>query len=524
MQGNPSGKPAASPDDLGLTGRQLEVLALMMQGKSNKAICRALDMAEQTVKKHVTSILKALNANNRTEAVIAAGALGWQLPQLVENAAGGPAAPSNAMTISKFGHTRESLVPKSADPPQRSALAPPEKPSIVVLPFANLSGDPGQDYFADGMVEDLTIALGRLRWLFVIGSFSAFMYKNRAVDIRQVGSELGVRYVLRGSVRKAANRVRITAELCDASHGGHIWADRFEGELDNVFAMQDRVAVYVSTMIAPALRSEEIERVRRKQTENLTAYDLLLRALPARHKTFAQSQEALRLLYKAIELDPSYGSAYGFGAWCYSEQKQFGWIKPDDPRLTDGVRLANVAAERSDDSESLWMAGFTLTLLAGEFERSLALAQKAVILNPNSANAWWTSGLARAYLRDFKNSLEDFERGRRLDPLNPIFETFWMGSAICHFLAEQYQEASDAADKALAQLPNFPPALRLRIVTSGLLGRLDEGRACVERLLAVNPDASVASMRAYWEPVWRRNPGALKSYLEGLRASGLPEG
>ena len=212
----------------------------------------------------------------------------------------------------------------------RTQLALPDMPSIAVLPLTNLSGDPNQDYFADGMVEDITNELGRLPGLFVIGSGSGFTYKNRAVDARQIGSELGVRYLLRGSVRKDGSRVRITAELIDASHGGQVWADRFEGELDSIFAMQDQVASHVSMMIAPALRTAEIERTERKRTDNLTAYDLFLRASRRYRESFEQNQRSLRLLYQAIELDPSYAAAYGLAAFCYQWQKSFGWAAPSD--------------------------------------------------------------------------------------------------------------------------------------------------------------------------------------------------
>ena len=278
-------EPTSSPADVGLTGRQIDVLALMMRGQSNKAICRALGLAEPTVKNHVSAILKALNVASRTEAVIRVGALGWKLPALTED-------PSN------IEHK-----------PTQRVLALPDKPSITVLPFTNLSGDPTHDYFVDGMVEDITMTLGRLPWLFVIASSSAFTYKGRAVDVRQVGADLGVRYLLRGSIRKDGDRIRVAIQLADASHGGQIWTERFEGSFNDIFSMQDRVAAQVSAMIAPTLRSKEVERARRKPTDNLTAYDLFLRAIPPHRDSLAQNRESLRLLYKAIELDPSFAGA-----------------------------------------------------------------------------------------------------------------------------------------------------------------------------------------------------------------------
>lgn len=408
---------------------------------------------------------------------------------------------------------------------QNPHLPLPDRPSIVVLPFVNLSGDSAQEYFVDSMVEDITIALGRLPWLFVIGSASAFTYKSRSVDVRQIGAELGVRYALKGSMRKEGNRVRITCQLSETGHGGQVWADRFEDQLDSIFAMQDRVAGHVSTVIAPALRAEEIERARRKPPENLTAYDLFLRALSLHRLGYAQNTEALQLLARAIALDPSYGAAYGLAAWCYDLQKIFGWIPPSDPRLNEGIRLARMAADMgSSDSEALWMTAHALTMLAGETELALALTKKAISLNPNSPNAWWVSGTAH-YFSDYPQvALEHGARARRLSPVDPMAYNHWLSTAMAYFFAGQYQQAADAAEESLAEHANFPPALRLKVVTSGLLGRLEEGRECVARLLDVNPDATVAKLKAFYEPLLRINPDRIEPYLKGLRLCGLPEG
>ena len=260
--------------ELGLTERKADVLALMMQGKSNKAICRALNLAEPTVKKHVTAILKALNVGTRTEAVIAVGKLS--------------------------AAKAEQTTPRVESAHWKGL---PDKPSIVVLPFANLSGDASQDYFAEGIVEDISIALGRFSWLFVIASSAVSLYKGRTLDLRQVGMELGVRYALCGSIRKDSSRVRIVVQLADTSLGGHLWADRMEGKLDNIFEMQDRVASQVAAAITPTLWSVEIKRAQHKPTESLDAYDLYLRALPRYRTSLAESRQALKLLNKAIEIE-----------------------------------------------------------------------------------------------------------------------------------------------------------------------------------------------------------------------------
>jgi len=411
-------------------------------------------------------------------------------------------------------------------PPVAALSGPPlpDKPSIAILPFANLSGDPSQDYFVDGLVEDITVALGRESWLFVIASPSAFAFKNRAVDPRQVGAELGVRYVLRGSVRGAGGRVRVIVQLIDVVSGGQIWADRFEDEVDNVFAMNDRLMAQVAAMIAPALRSMELERAQRKPPESLTAFDLYLRALPRFRTGLEENREALRLLAKAIELDPSYSAAYGFAARCYQFQKMMGWLSPSDPRLGEGVRLAHLAAELGkNDSEALWMAGLALVQLAGEIDHGSTLIDRSLSLNPNSANAWTSSCVVRAYLGDVEQAIDHFHRSQRLNPLDQSHHVHWNMVGLAYFAAGRYEDANDAADKTMNVRPTYPPGLRLKVATCGLLGRIEEGRAHVKRLLAVHPDCSVAWLEEFWGPIMRRNPGFLAKYVEGARLAGLPE-
>lgn len=283
-----------------------------------------------------------------------------------------------------------------------------DKPSLAVLPFTNPSGDSDQDYFAAGVTEDITSALGRQQWLFVISSKSAFTYTGQSLDIQQIKSELGVRYVVRGSLRKSRDRLRIAVQLIDATNGAHIWANRFDGGHDDIFEIQDRVTRQVAGTIGPKLRSAEIERVRRKPPASFTAYDLFLRGA-AMHRvgSLTKNREALHLLYKAIEIDPSYAAAYGLAGWCCQLQKILGWVPPADPAIKEGIRLAYLAAETGkDDPEALWMAGQTVALLAGEIEHGLALTDKSIFLNPNSASAWMTAGTLRAYYGDSARALE----------------------------------------------------------------------------------------------------------------------
>lgn len=404
------------------------------------------------------------------------------------------------------------------------APARPEPPSIAVLPFANLSGDHDQDYFADGMVEEITMALGRLPWLFVIASASAFTYKGRNVDPRQVAAELGVRYLLQGSVRKDRRRLRISVQLTDTSTAQQILSDRFEGAPRDIFSIQDEVATRLSAAIAPALRSREIERAQRKPTSNLTAYDLFLRALPPRRDNQAQNAESLRLLYQAIELDPAFSSAYGLAAWCHEIQAVFGWFPPSEARVIEGLRLAHMAAEIGDDDpEALWMAGLTMATLAGDAGRGAALIDRSLAINPNSARAWWANGVVQTY-RGSDLGFAAFERSRKLNPRDTASYAYWTAVATAQFFTGDYAAARETLARALLDWPDSPAALRLQAAICGLLGRGDEGRESVARWRALIPHATIEATRAYIEPITVAQPRVLQAMLHGLRQAGLPEG
>ena len=262
-------------------------------------------------------------------------------------------------------------------------LALPEKPSLAVLPFQNMSNDPEQDYFTDGIVEEITTAIARLPWLFVVARNSSFFYKGKEVGLEQVGRELGVRYALKGSVRKSGSRVRITGQLIDAANGAHIWADRFDAELDEIFELQDQIASSVVGAIEPKLRVTEIARATRKPTERLDAYDFYLRALAQVHRsTLDASQEAIRLSLQALAIDPAYGPAAGLAAWCRAVPNWQGWLSPTGPEYEEGVRLARQAIEfGKEDPDALWMAGHTLAYLAADHSTAAAAIQRALALN-----------------------------------------------------------------------------------------------------------------------------------------------
>ncbi|HLN49675.1 MAG TPA: adenylate/guanylate cyclase domain-containing protein, partial [Steroidobacteraceae bacterium] len=284
-------------------------------------------------------------------------------------------------------------------------LALPDKPSIAVLPFQNMSGDPEQDYFADGMVEDIITALSRFQNLFVIARNSSFTYRGRAVDVKQVSRELGVRYVLEGSVRKATNRVRITGQLIDATTGAHLWADHFDGTLEDVFDLQDQVTIRVVSAIAPRLEQVEIERAKRKPTESLDAYDYFLPGTASLHEGTKEAiSEALRLFYRAIELDPEFSSAYGMAAWCYVVRKTNGWMRDLVQEVAETTRLAGRATELGrEDAVALCWGGYALAYVAGDVDAGLAFIDQALALNPNLAAAWNYSGWVRIFLGEHQS-------------------------------------------------------------------------------------------------------------------------
>jgi len=398
----------------------------------------------------------------------------------------------------------------------------PHKPSIAVLPFNNMSGDPEQEYFADGMVEEIITALSRMRWLFVIARNSSFTYKGRAVDVKQVGRELGVRYVLEGSVRKAPNRVRITAQLLDASTGSHLWADRFEGMLEDIFDLQDRVTASVVGAIAPKLEQAEIERVRHKPTQSLDAYDYYLRGLATSHpRTRELNDEALRLFYKAIELDPDFSSAYGMAAWCYARRKGSRWMVDRVKETAEAVRVARRAVELGkEDAVALSTGGFALAYVVGDLDDGAALLDQALVLNPNLAAAWTFSGWVRIFLGEHEMALEHFARSMRLSPLDPLMYVAQNGIALAHFHAGRYDEASSWAEKALREDPNYLPAVRVLAASSALAGRLEDAQKAMARLREIDPTVRVSDLR---DLMPRRRPEDVARYAEGLRKAGLPD-
>ncbi|WP_150768548.1 winged helix-turn-helix domain-containing tetratricopeptide repeat protein [Pseudomonas fluorescens] len=419
---------------------------------------------------------------------------------------------------------RPSAAPGMADPgtAEPSTLSLPDKPSITVLPFHNLSGDPEQEYFADGMVEDIIAALSRIRWLFVIARNSSFTYKGRAVDVQGVGQELGVRYVLEGSVRKCGNKVRITGQLIDAKSGTHIWAERFEGLLDDIFELQDQIAESVVGAIAPQLERAEIERAKRKPTDSLDAYDHYLRGMAKLHNGTREAiEQALPMFYKAIELDPEFASAYGMAAWCHFWRKLNGWMADRPQEIAEGVRLARLAVELGrDDAVALTRGGHALSHLAGDVDGGIALLDRARLLNPNLAPAWYLGGILRALRGETESAIENLTHAVRLSPLDPEMFRMQVGMALSHFFAGRFDCATDWAEKALRNLPTLLPAVALLAACHALSGRMDKAAQAMQRLHELDPSLRLSRMKE-WLPIQR--PEDLARFVDGLRLAGLPE-
>jgi adenylate cyclase len=412
-------------------------------------------------------------------------------------------------------------IPTAEAPALRTPLPLPEKPSLAVLPFQNMSGDPEQEYFADGMVEEITTAISRLPWLFVIARNSSFTYKGRAVDVKQVARELGVRYVLEGSVRKAGSRVRITGQLIDTATGAHIWADRFDGALDDIFDLQDQVASSVVGAIEPKLRQSEIERAIRKPTESLDAYDLYLRALAQfRRWTVEDWRETIDLLRRALAIDPAYAPAAGLFAWCRVLEATNRQISEEE--RAEGARFARRAIEAGrEDSDALWMGGWGTLMLAGDRAAGLSAIEGAVALNPNSALAWNFFGWAQGFHNRYALAIEALQRAMRLSPLDPQRWIFYGGLAHAHFAAGCQEEAIECADRALHAQPRMTAVAAIKTAACGHLGRTEEGRECVRRFRELRPGVTVAGVEGFWGRFL--SPEVFGILVEGLRKAGLPE-
>jgi len=419
-----------------------------------------------------------------------------------------------ALPAPDAGAKRESAQTKQRDLP--------DKPSIAVLPFANMSNDPEQEYFADGIAEDIITALSQIKQWFVIARNSSFAYKGRHVDIREIARELGVRYVLEGSVRKSGKRLRITGQLIEAESGSHLWADKFDGDLEDVFTLQDRITESVVGAIEPSLRLAEIARSKRKPPTDIGAYDLFLQALPLLNAIRPEPNlQALKLLHQAIELDPHYAPALAYLAWGYEERVTRAWgaYGEDDPATAVALARQAIAADR-DDAVVMVLGGFVLIMIARDYDLGLEAVNRAREINPNIA---WVSFLIGAALNISgypEEALVCVEDAIRVSPGDPGAFFFYTTAAMSHLVLGRPAEAYELTKQSARVYPGWDTTYRIMAPALVQLDRIDEARDAVTKLRELAPDVSVSKLRERW-PL--RNQDTLKMILDGLRVAGLPE-
>jgi len=423
------------------------------------------------------------------------------------------ARPVRVYRVEKRGEPR-------ADPADDAVTAPlalPDRPSIAVLPFANMSGDPDQDYFVDGMVEDIITGLSRIKWLFVIARNSSFAYKGKSPDIRQVGRELGVRYVLEGSVRRAAGRVRITGQLVEAESGRHIWAERYDRALDDVFALQDEITASVVGTIEPSLRQAEIERVKRKRPDSLDAYDLVLRATPFVDTPMPDgASQALPLLERALALEPDYALAHGYAAWCH--EILFMRAGSGEDNRQAAIRHAHAAIIHGrDDAMALTLGGFNIGMVEHDRAAAREAFEAAVAVSPSSALTYSMGSIVRAWAGEAERAVEWGEQALRLSPFDPFAFGAWLGIAIARFGQGRYEDAANAARKAIQRNRGFSHLHVILAAALVKLGRIDEAKVTAARVLALQPGFSIAEFCAVIDPT----PEIAAPMTEALRAAGL---
>ena len=371
----------------------------------------------------------------------------------------------------------------------------PDKPSIAVLPFENMSGDPEQEYFADGIVEDIITALSRFKSLFVIARNSSFTFKGRAVDIKEVGRRLGVRYVLEGSVRKASGKVRITGQLIDAVTGAHLWADRFERDLTDIFALQDEVTLAVVSAIQPKMLQTEIEMATRRRPENLTAYDFFLRSMQQYYLTTRESlAEAIRLAHRALELDPRFGSAAALAGDCHASNVALGYANDPQFDCKEAVRLARLALRIDDgDPDTLSRVAVISAGMVGDSEAEIEMADRAVALNPNSWRTWNNRGWVYNYAGLPEEAIRSFERAIRVSPVDPLLHMTFLGIGHALMGLRRFDEAIVVLKKALRQNPSFSGAYRLLASAFVHLGRDAEAHEAAARVLEIDPAFTISA-------------------------------
>jgi adenylate cyclase len=412
----------------------------------------------------------------------------------------------------------------AADAPaaQPTGRALPERPAVAVLPFQNMSADPEQDFFADGVVEDIIASLAHYRYFDVIARNSTFTYKGRAVDVRQVGRELGARYVLEGSVRKAGQRVRITAQLIDAESGNHVWADRVEGLVDDLFELQDQVTASVVGAIEPELRRSELERAVRRPPTDFDTYICVMRGLASLNKwSRAGFDEALRLAYQAIERDPDFSSSYALALACYIVRDANGWSTDPESDKAETRRLVEMARQGSRGDPLTWtFMGFALAKVLNDLDAGIALIDQALASKPNLATALAHSGYVRVWLGEPDKAIEHLQRAMRLSPVDPTLFLIHTGMAMAHFIAGRDDEAFSWAQKASQRNPFLLAAAWIAAASAANLGRTEDAAKYLTRVCQLDAKLTLSTMPARMN---LRRPQDRVRLLDALRKAGLPE-
>jgi adenylate cyclase len=403
--------------------------------------------------------------------------------------------------------------PRAAPP-----LALPDKPSIAVLPFDNMSKDPEQEFFADGVVESITATLSRIRSFFVIARNSAFLYKGKAIDVQRVGRELGVRYVLEGSVQKAGNRLRITVQLIDAASGAHVWADRFDGSVEDVFDLQDKITGQVAGALQPSIRLAEVERARRKRPQDLGAYDYTMRAMP---QVWALEKEAstaaLELLGQALSIDPAYPLALSLAGWCHAQRSVYNWAEDSDASKKEALRHAEKAAELGGDDPLILAVLGAVHTFVRNLGTARLLLERAVQLDPNAAWAWSRLGWVENYSDHPERAIENFQRALRLSPLDPMNFNNTVGIGSAHEISGRYDEAFALYRRAHQERPHANWLLRHTVACLAGADRMEEAAAELERLYRFYPGITISKFRE----AMVFSPATMERITANLRKAGM---
>jgi TolB-like protein/DNA-binding CsgD family transcriptional regulator len=509
-----AGAAAARPEQL--SERERQVAERYIRGLSHKDIARALGIAPATVRTHVNAVYRKLEVINRIQLL-------HRLQKI------GPAARLNAVP-SADGHTEAAVAPDDDPEPGRanaSATSDPPlgswvKPALAVLPFQNISGDIEQDYFADGIVKDLITALSRFKSFAVVARHSSFVYKDRAVDVRQVARELGVRYVLEGNVRRAGERLRITVQLVDGTSGAHLWADRFDGAVKDIFDLQDLITESVVGIVWPHIREAEIEHSRRKRPESLQAYDLYLQATPYFDAaTVKETAVAWGLLSRAIALEPNNGVYLAEAARVLERAVVLSWPPfTEDDRATCDELAHRGLANAQGDASVLATCGIALIQVSCDWNLGLATLRRAVEANPNQFRVMMSAGIGYLKCGDIQDALVCFERAIRLSPANPSAYAALTGIAHAHMVLGNYHEALQAAERSLASSPEYACTYWMLIAANAHLGHMPEAKRWLSKFRTIAPGVTLAHLQA---AQLASDSSRMAAIFEGLQLAGLEE-